>query len=188
MADAEREWVALAKRGDLRAWEHLYRLYQPRLWFDLLRRTKDEALTEDVVQQAFVKAMRSINTFRSDTGLYTWIRQIARNLALDHHRKHSRRRVVSLNQPDGDTTDTVPDPSPILPDRDLDSARIGRAIVQAMQSLTEEQRSVVQLRLVHELPWEQIATQLDIAVGTAKSRHRLGCKKLRELLRTLKEA
>jgi len=131
---------------------------------------RDEAL--DVSQEVFLKVFRTIHRFRGQSTLRTWIYRIAVNQARNRHRFWRRRHradQVSLDQhikAHGDFRSTADED----PDRLLAQKQLGERLQQALDELPFDQRSVIILREVDGLSYEEIAFSLDVAVGTVKSR------------------
>lgn len=123
---------------------------------------RDRGLAEDVVQETMVKAWESLDGFRGESSLRTWVLRIAHNTSVSALR---RRRDLA----------TAPEDLPDEPGRDDTSARAaGRegltALRDALDQLDELSRSVVVLREVEGLSYAQIAEALDIGVPTVKTR------------------
>ena len=130
------------------AFEALYDEYFRDVFRFCLGMTDSRALAEDITQETFMKAMRSIRTFRGDCDVRTWLFGIARNAYLSHCRKSGR----ILPQTDADR----PDPAPSIEQRLADSDSALR-IHQALHDLPEPYREVFYLRVFGELSFGQIA-------------------------------
>ena len=133
---------------------------------------------EDLVQDFFVKLARS--GWDQDALLEekAWIFTVARNLALDGHRRQTRRPKVSCP---GEDSLTIP----VQPTADPDAAFLGREMIAAFRELPAEQRLVVQMKLWEGLSLREIAQSQDIPLQTAASRLRYAVDRLRLRLRHL---
>jgi len=156
------ELVLAAREGDLDAFTELVERYrQPALRF-AYGITGNEA--EDAVQDAFVKAFRSLGGFRTDAAFRPWLFTIVANEARNRLRSRSRRSKLELQVREQLT------PTDIAAD-DVVAARIQRAhLVDAVAALPDRYREVVALRYFAGLSESETAEVLACPVGTAKSR------------------
>lgn len=164
--------VKRAKRGDDSAFGQLMKRYQSRIYRLARRMTETDEDAEDVVQEAFVKAFRSLRGFKEESRFSTWLYRITVNLALMKLRRH-RPELVSLDQPistsegmmQRELEDEGTDPLERLLERE--SAEILDAAVEA---LPPTYRAVFVLRHVEGLSTEETAKILGISVPAVKSR------------------
>ena len=181
----EKEFIRRAVGGDREAFRVIVDKFKSRLFsvaYDMLRSRED---AEDVVQEAFVKAYFSLNNFRQDSSILTWLYRIVYNLCIDEKRRRSRRggSPEEFDESMGHERmevhlDSVPGPQEAL----LRKERAGR-INLLMGKLTEEHRQVIMLREVDGLSYEEIAEALRISRGTVMSRLHYARKKLQEGLK-----
>jgi RNA polymerase sigma-70 factor (ECF subfamily) len=144
---------------------------------------RDEAL--DLSQEVFLRVFRTIHRFRCQSSLRTWIYRIAVNQARNRHRFWRRRRradQVSLDQHVAKHGELVSD-GELTPDRVLAQKELADRLHRAFDHLPFDQRTVVILREIDGLSYEEIAYSLGLAVGTVKSRLTRGRQALREELR-----
>lgn len=153
MQDPDPRTLALARRGDLGAFEELVRLYQADVWRFAYHFTRDTALAEDVTQEAFLRAFRFLKGFRGDSKFTSWLFRIARNCALDA----IRARTVHL--------DKRP-PPPVGPTDP--QARV--ELRAALDAVSEDHREPFILIEVFGLTYREAADVLGVRVGTVKSR------------------
>jgi RNA polymerase sigma-70 factor (ECF subfamily) len=179
----EREWVAMARRGEAAGWEQLHRNYYAGMKSLALRVVQDDALAEDVVQEAFIKAFRTLEKFRGESKFSTWLYRVALNQAYDTARKRQRRQkwlglfpVTNEDEPVYEAVDET-DASRLAQHRDL-----GAALKRALGKLNEEQRAVVELRLIQGFSTDETARILKCKRGTVLSRLYYSCQKLKTLL------
>lgn len=129
---------------------------------------------EDASQAAFLKAWRSLSAFRGECSFTTWLFRITVNCAKDILRTDLRHPTVSLTQENNDGEDTewdLPETNTdFLPEVNLEKRERIEGIRRAIASLPEEQRQVLILRDIQELPYSDISEKLGLELGTVKSR------------------
>ncbi|MEJ7798687.1 MAG: sigma-70 family RNA polymerase sigma factor [Solirubrobacteraceae bacterium] len=152
--------VAAARHGDLVAFESLVRRHQLAVYRVALRLLGSEADAEDVAQESFVQAWRSLARFRGHSAFATWLYRIVTNRALNT--LAARRETVSL---DVDVIGALDDPSETLERRE----RL-RAVTDGLLMLDPEERALLVLRELEGLTYAQIAEVLAIAPSTVKGR------------------
>ena len=140
----------------------------------------------DVAQDTFLKAFRSLSSFRGDCRFSTWLYKICRNTALDHLRAEGRRRTVSLTADDDDSREgeiDLPDPDTRFdPQSRLDKKENCLAVRAAIAQLSEEHREILVLRDMGGHSYEDIAEMLDLELGTVKSRINRARRAVKEIL------
>ena len=156
--------LARARQGDLAAFETVVRRYQRRVYGVALRIVRAHDVADDVAQEAFVRAWRSLDRFELGRPFGPWICRIAANLAVNHVRS-PRAREEGL--PEGYAETRSPDPGPL--GRVLDG-EARQVLDRAVSELSREQRAVFVLRTVEEMSYEEIAGALGISPGTVMSR------------------
>ncbi len=140
--------------------EHASAVYH--VAFGVLR---DRGLAEDVVQETMIKAWRSMGQFRGDASMRTWVLRIAHNTAVDALRRRRERAVPPEDlQRDGDAT-TMDDPARRYAGRE----DVG-VLRDALASLDELSRTIVVLREIEGLTYQEIAGTLEVPVATVKTR------------------
>jgi len=147
--DAFRELVESAKNG-------IYRLAHD------LTGSRDDA--EDLSQEAFVKAYRSLAFFRGEARWSTWLYRITVNTYLDE-KKNKMRSIMEHS----DNMEEHGDRNTVTPEQAAEARMIKENIENALASLTPRERSVFVLRHYHDLPLKQIALTLEITEGTVKA-------------------
>jgi len=170
---SEATLIARCRAGEQAACEQLVAEHQAMV-FQLgchLLGSRDEAY--DLSQEVFLRVFRTLDRFRSDASLKTWIYRIAINQASNRRRFWSRRHrlgQVSLDahvEVHGEPTEATDASSP---HRILASKELAARLAVALDALPFDQRTVIILREVEGLSYDEIAEALDIAVGTVKSR------------------
>lgn len=176
--DLNRLARAVALEGDRQAFAALFRHFAPRVKSYLILGGTGEALAEELTQETMVNVWRKVSSFDPDrASLSTWIFTIARNLRVDHFRRHGSRTIYGADE----ETEAHPDTQPSLDEHVLAREREAR-VRQAMDRLSEEQALILRLSFFEERPHARIAAELGIPLGTVKSRVRLAVNHLRRLL------
>lgn len=165
----EKHILAKARRSELQAFEELVTQYEKRVYAVALRSSGSPEDAADITQEVFLRAWRSIGSFRGDSGFSTWIFRITMNLCVDHARhKHAQPQTQPLVRED-DAERPVPDTAP-TPEERLENSELGRELAAALGEVSDEHRKIVLLRDVSGLSYTEIADALEISEGTVKSR------------------
>lgn len=172
-------------QGAEEAYEILIQRYQQPVYNLVCRLLNDPSDACDIVQEVFLKVFRNIGSFRGNSSLKTWIYRIAVNEAYNHRRWFSRhqRQEVAMASDEGMPcyADSLADPS--RTPFDLAADHETRALVEAaLEKLNAKFRAAVILRDIEDLSYEEIATVLDVSLGTVKSRILRGREGLRKIL------
>ncbi len=172
----DEEIIAVASSGDANAFAILVERYEKLVYNLAYQAVQNPDDAFDISQDVFIKAYRSLNTFRGDCKFSTWVYRITQNTAKDYIRMRSRRRVVSLtdygNDEDGEAKNTdIPDESISSKPEDLAEQNERRDIVrEAIASLSDAHRDIIVLRDIEGYSYENIAEMLGLEIGTVKSR------------------
>ena len=169
--------MARLARGEDSALADLYRRWAKPLMGFLYGMCRDRALSEDMVQEVFLKVWRAAPRYEPRARFSTWLFQIARNHWLNVREKAMRRPAgVSLDpvgQGDGDPAARLVeslDSGTRTPERKALDRELGERIRAAVERLPERLREVWMLGAAQGLPYQEVAEILDIPVGTVKSR------------------
>ena len=144
--------------------------------------TREDAL--DCAQETMLRAFRAFDSFRRDAAFSTWITRIAMNVCTDALRK--RRPAVSLEQMREETGLDVADSAPTAYARLEEKERM-RLLKEALARLPEELRSLIVLRDMRGMSYDDIAQAMDLPLGTVKSRISRAREKLTALLKQSSE-
>jgi RNA polymerase sigma-70 factor, ECF subfamily len=172
----ETHLIGRFKDGDSSAFERIVLKYQDRIYnlcYYLLGNPHD---AEDAAQEVFIKGFRKLKDFRPESSLYTWLYRIGVNTCLDHKRKL---RSGPLNN--DFLAENLPSTDP-SPEGRYQSKLIGRAIQSALNQLSKNSRTIIVLKEIEGLSYEEISEVMDISVGTVKSRLSRTREELRSLL------
>ena len=164
--------VEAARRGDMRAFERLYRLHSARVMGVCLRMCRRRDVAEDCVQQTFIRAWRNLAAFEGRSAFGTWLHRIAVNEVLTYARNHGTRTES------GEDIESV-EHDPQVMNREVDAGEVVD-VERALASLPEGARHVVVLQAVYGYSHEEVAEMLGIAVGTCKAQLHRGRRLLRE--------
>ena len=187
------ERLMLAFRaGDARAFEVLVRRHRTPVFNFILRFAGQRARAEDVLQETWLKVVRSAPEYEAKAKFTTWLYTIARNLCVDSARKESYRQTASLEASvtgaEGDEGrplgESLPDEG-VSPERGAYNARVRPLLERALAGLPEEQREVFVLREYSGIPFKEIAEVTGVSENTVKSRMRYALEGLRRRLAEL---
>ncbi len=168
--------MSQALAGSQSAVEQIVRRYERPVIRLIARITRDPALAEELAQDTFVKAFRSLGAFDPARRLSTWLFRIAHNTAIDALRR-ARPPVVPLaGSGGGDEPAAAASPDPV------EQQALGRALESAMAELRPEARAAVTLRYEEGLPFEEIGQILRMPEATARSHVHRARKELSRLL------
>jgi len=180
MRARERELTCAAAAGDPLAFEELLSPYMQRAYAYALRYTGDPTLAEDVCQEAFLKAFRGIGGFAGNSAFSTWLFRIIYTTFVDHTR---RPKLVSMEHPEG--ADEPLETQAMALDRFLGELRQQERdewLLAGVFQLPPDLRTVVVLRDLQGLSYEEIAAITGELEGTVKSRLSRARERLRRIL------
>ncbi|MGB7924679.1 MAG: sigma-70 family RNA polymerase sigma factor [Pyrinomonadaceae bacterium] len=188
-AAGEEQFIERLRAGEAAAFDRLVKERSGDVYALLYRLTDDPEEARDLTQETFLRVFQSIDRFRGDAGLKTWIYRIAINQARNRWRWWRRRRrdaTVSLDAPDGQSEQSLGSrlraTGTIDPEQETLAREREAALRTALRSLGRSYRETVILRDVEGLSYEEIAAALEISVGTVKSRLSRGRMELRRKL------
>jgi RNA polymerase sigma-70 factor (ECF subfamily) len=170
--------VTRAKAGDKEAFDEIVKATYADTYTLALRLCTNEEDARDVVQEAYLRAYRSIKKFRGDAQFTTWLYRITANCANTALSKRNRHRHEDIDDQLG-LFDERPE---INPEERADASLLRDRVSTALAHLPPKLRAVVVLRDVYDLPHEQIAEELGISETAAKVRLHRARKQLRERL------
>src|SRR5947207_532681 len=171
--DEDQELVARTQAGDAGAFDQLVVKYTPRLYGPVYNMTSNHEDTNDLLQDIFSKAYKSIRGFRGKSSFYTWIHSIAVNMTLNFLKKRGRRFHLSLDdvdasiQNDKEFLEVTQTSSPV---READLSELQRRLNEALMKLSDEHRAVVTMFHIQGMPHAEISKILNVSEGTVRSR------------------
>ncbi len=166
----------LAINGDSEAFTTLVELSFERTYALAFRLTQDRDDALDVVQDAYLRAYRSIGTFRGESAFETWLYRITANSALAYLGKRKKHRQSEEDEARQNTKHRVP--ANIYESGVLDSDRLAKALKELSPNL----RAVIVLRDIYDLSHESVAKEIGISQSAAKVRLHRARRALREIL------
>ena len=175
--DADELLIERIRAGDMAAYNVMVIRHYDRIFSRVLQLLNNKQDAEEVTQDAFIRAHRGLENFRGDASFSTWLYQIATNLA--HNRywywfRRKRDQSISLDQPqceDGSLTlENVMPCADENPAEAVVTQEFVDRVSACMQYLNDKHKEVLILRNVKNLTYDEIAQQLEISVGTVKSR------------------
>ena len=175
--------VALAKGGDVDAFNRLVLAHQDSVYGFAYRMLGNGADADDATQDAFVSAFEHIASLRG-TAFRAWVMRIARNKCYDILRRGNRRREVSTDQDDSQLAETLPSGEASASEQAM-SSEMRAAIERCIGRLGDDQRAVVVLVDVMHYSYEQVAETVGTSIGTVKSRLSRGRRRVRDCLRSV---
>ncbi|MBI4540136.1 MAG: sigma-70 family RNA polymerase sigma factor [Gemmatimonadetes bacterium] len=171
---SESELIRRACHGDGGAIRALYERYSPRVYAIVRRIAGDDDTAQDLAQEAWIRAIRALPTFRGDARFSTWLHRVAVNAALQE-RRHEKPRADRHEPLEG----AIP-VAPVCPD-----ALLHRRLELALDRLPDGMRRVLILHDVEGYTHEEIGNMLAVTPGTSKSQLFKARVKMREMLAAL---
>lgn len=169
----EEQLIRRAQQGDNGAFEELLLLHQKKVYNLCLRMSANPDDALDLSQEAFLRAWRSLGQYQFEANFSTWLFRLTSNICIDFLRRKKRRQETSLTESYDDSDEgaelSVPDAQP-GPEQQAMTNETKIELARAMEQLSPEHREILQLRVIEDLQYEQIADILGVRVGTVKSR------------------
>jgi len=181
-SDDERSLVKRVVAGDRAQFERLMRQYNRRLYRLARAALRDDAEAEDALQEAYLAAYRSMDQFRGDSSLSTWLSRLVLNECLGRLRRGARRQKVIPMVSSSGEVDAVAERESELPDRIVARRQMRALLERKLDQLPESFRLVFVLRSVEELSVEETARNLGIPDATVRSRYHRAKSLMREAL------
>ena len=183
---SEEQLIRRAQQGDNGAFEELLLLHQKKVYNLCLRMSANADDALDLSQEAFIRAWRSLGQYQFEASFSTWLFRLTSNICIDFLRRKKRRQETSLTESYEDSDEgaelSVPDTQP-SPEQQAMTNETRIELARAMEQLSPEHREILQLRVIEDLPYEQIADILGVRVGTVKSRLARARLSLRKILK-----
>jgi RNA polymerase sigma-70 factor (ECF subfamily) len=193
-AEADEDLVRRFKRGDQHAFSTLVTRYQDRVYSQCLRWMRDPRIAEEVSQDVFLAVYKALHRFRGEARFSTWIFRITVNHCKNRRLYRKRRHTDSQEPIDGPIRDEdgpvrqIPDDGPGT-DRGVEQSEAVKMLYEALDALEESQRTIILLRDIQDLSYDEIAQILDLPKGTVKSRlHRARQELAKVVSRTYSES
>lgn len=159
-----------------KAFTALIKKYQEKLYWHIRRMVVDHEDANDILQNMFIKVWRSLDNFREDSQLYTWLYRIATNECLTFLEQQKRRSSVSLSDVESGLSNKV------KADENFDASKLEWKLQLAIQHLPEKQRLVFNLRYYDEMPYEEMSRVLETSEGALKASYHHAAKKIEDYI------
>lgn len=172
MSATEWELIEKSKSGDYIAFEELVHRYENKVYTVAYRFMGNHADACDLAQEAFIKMYQALPRFRGDSSFMTWIYHITANVCRDELRRRQNKQTLSLDDDSDDNVAlklTVASDAP-GPEELIESMELSDQVQQCLNMLTEEYRLILVMREIQGFSYDEIATALEISLGTVKSR------------------
>ena len=184
MGENEKKLVEKAKSGDIKAFEKLIEDHQKKVFNIALRMIGDYDEASELAQEAFLKAYKSIKSFKGDSLFSTWIYKITTNVCLDEIRR-KRKKLISLDEDiehDGsEFKRQIKDHSP-GPESLAENNELKRMVKESINLLPEDYKIVIVLRDIQGFSYEEISRIIKCPIGTVKSRINRARRALKKIL------
>ena len=173
-AKVDRALVEKAQKGDREAFRQLVQRHQRRAFAIAIGVVRDENDAREIVQEAFLRVHKSLHKFEGGSSFFTWLYRIVTNLSIDFMRKPARREAELFDDPKiAEDADAFPFVSTVADADPLDRVRrkeIAARIQEALDELPPYHRSVIIMREVEGMSYQQMAEAMEVSKGTIMSR------------------
>lgn len=160
-----------------RAFELAVHQYSEQLYWQVRRIVLTHEDSNDVIQNAFLKAWNSLDSFHGDSKLFTWLSRIAINEALDFMRKQKKRNAMSTDDED------LALASRLVADQYFDGDQTEAQLQEAIASLPDVQKTVFLLRYYDEMKYSEISKVLGTSEGALKASYHIAVKKITDFFK-----
>ena len=190
---SDQDVVLEARDGRQAAYRELVRRYERPIFSLIYRMVRNREQAEDLSQETFVKALNAIESYRPEYKFSSWIFKIANNVSIDHLRRRELDTLSLDGSPHALTPEAIQASALQLGDHqetaleELEAKELGGEIERAIATLRPEYRSCILLRHVEGRPYEEIATMLDLPLGTVKTYIHRARSELRQALSHLRQ-
>lgn len=184
----------LIAKEDSLAFEYLYDRHSQIVFNLIVRIVNDRSMADEILQESFWQAWKKASDYRGSGAGAAWLYRIARNKSLDEVRKRKRSPVIDgvegriyqdshLPIPESALVSSMDKVSPV--EHQVTNKLDGQQLREALSSIPDEQRRCLELAYFEGYTQSQIAIELDLALGTVKTRVRIGLEKLEYILRAV---
>ncbi|MEW9500243.1 RNA polymerase sigma factor SigX [Jeotgalibacillus marinus] len=160
--------------------QRLYTNYQQEVFQFLIYLVKNRDTAEDLMQEVFIRVMKSFEHFQGKSSEKTWLFSIAKNVAIDHFRKQSTIKKRVMDRFDWSKREIVSDQS--LPQEIAEQNEEIRRLYKCLDLCTTDQKIVIVMRFIQDLSITETAEALEWTEGKVKTTQHRAIKKLREMM------
>ena len=175
--------LAMARGGDVDAFNRLVSIHQDAVYGFTISLTRQHAVADDVTQETFISAFRSISRMRGDN-VRAWLLRIARNKAYDYFRRQKRRRESSVDEDATVFRERLASDNPSPADIAMNS-ELRDALEHCVGTLSDEHREVIVLVDVQGQSYDDASEVCGVNIGTVKSRLNRARRRVRDCLRSI---
>ena len=175
--------LAMARGGDVDAFNRLVSIHQDAVYGFTISLTRQHAVADDVTQETFISAFRSISRMRGDN-VRAWLLRIARNKAYDYFRRQKRRRESSVDEDTAVFRERLASDNPSPADVAMNS-ELRDALEHCVGTLSDEHREVIVLVDVQGQSYDNASEVCGVNIGTVKSRLNRARRRVRDCLRSI---
>ncbi len=169
--------IALKENADDASFALLLDRYQKPLYWHIRGIVKNHEDADDILQNVFIKVFKSIQNFKGDSKLYTWLYRIATNESLTFLKKRAKQYKISSEELQGRLIENLES------DVYFEGDAIQLALEKALATLPEKQRLVFQMKYYQDLKYDDMSEILDTSVGALKSSYHIATKKIMNALK-----
>jgi RNA polymerase sigma-70 factor (ECF subfamily) len=168
--------------GDEGAFESLLNRHQQQIYSKIFFIVRDSELANDLFQDTFIKVVNTLKSgkYNEEGKFLPWVMRIAHNLSIDHFRRNKKMRMVRPTD-DFDVFDTLCNDELHVEDAMIQE-QIYEDVRHLVHFLPEEQQAVVQMRIVRDLSFQEIADETGVSINTALGRMRYALINLRKMV------
>src|SRR3954468_1476622 len=160
-----------------KAFTSILQKYQEKLYWHVRRMVVDHEDANDILQNMFIKVWNSLENFREDSQLYTWLYRIATNECFTFLEQLKRRNAIRLDEVESLLINKV------KADQNFDANKLEWKLQLAIQSLPEKQKIVFSLRYYDEMPYEEMSRVLETSEGALKASYHHAVKKIEDYIK-----
>ena len=159
----------------------LYERYKKRLFGFFYQMNRDAGLSEDLVQNVFIRVLKYKHTYTEESKFVTWIFQIARNINYDNYKKHKKHRYQDIENVEHTitTSDTI--------ETQITSEENTLTLKKALQKLSPEKREILVLSKFKELKYKEVGEIIGCSEGAARTKVHRALNELKEVFLTLEK-
>jgi RNA polymerase sigma-70 factor (ECF subfamily) len=179
MDNDDRVLIANLKRDDKRerAFNQLVTKYQERLYWHIRKIVINHDDADDILQNTFIKIWKSIDGFRAESSLFTWLYRIATNESLTFINSNKRKHFVQMNE----TSELLM--NNLISDPYFEGDKIQLKLQEAILQLPEKQRLVFNMKYFDDIKYNEMSSILETSVGALKASYHHATKKIEEYLK-----
>ena len=170
--------------GKERAFTLIIERYQQKIYWHIRRMVRNHDDANDVMQNTFLKVWKSLENFRADSQLYTWLYRIATNETITFINYKTKKATISFDGSDNEDEESNYSPSNYIKgdSHQIDGDEIEARLQKAIDSLPEKQKIVFNLRYYDEMPYEKMSEVLETSEGALKASYHHAAQKIERAL------